>query len=411
MYLRKEHMSRIQISQKSSIFLTVGLKYLLLFLGLSLLDIRCSSCQLSLATDHAAKICSMCKIALHDNDSCIVKYNNNIMCKQCFKRGVSDNRFFEEQARENWMGKNIPPKKRPRTSYLEPDDEMLMLNFSKITRATAIGLLRNGHLVHTNPLKIEQHHVTLRNTCSFDSVVQLLCVGYCDSKNFQLKVDSLSDNSVCKLLKTVINSGVAAAYRQRARILFNNFDHVSLPGDILCVHAESTLFNTIVKTFDNLSMATREGRCEFCKHNDITRTYFISVEVNEINQLEKSVLEQLSTKNNLICPVCTKRCFTYDFYLNDNFIIIEPVNVSSMNLELEISLDSIPKYIKAANVTFILRGIAGYVGISDPNYLGHFVAYGYRHNNKWVLYNDLLKKPEAVPAQRNVKCVMLFYTV
>jgi len=82
-----------------------------------------------------------------------------------------------------------------------------------------------------------------------------------------------------------------------------------------------------------------------------------------------------------------------------------------MRLEIKTNLDKINKFIKVDSTTFILRGVIGYQGTHDPDSLGHFIAYGYRHNDKWISYNDLKKTPECISPNTNVGCVLLFYTV
>lgn len=354
----------------------------------------------------------MCHVVLHNNHNCVVNYKNKILCKGCFKKGLDDSRFFEEQAEEQWMGKNVPPKKRLRFSYLEPDNEVLMLDFSKKHRSVAIGLLRNGHLVHTKPIKIGANYITLQNTCSFDSITQLLGVAYCDSEAFKRKIDEIKENNLCELVKKLVKNGVIGAYNIRAKILFNTFDHVTLPENILCVHAEGAMFNTITKIFGDIYMGTCIYSCQTCQYNSIERIHYISVEVSNINNLSENVASFFHCEiKRTRCLECPSGLVTKQIVLDSFFLIIEPVNIPSLNLELEISLDSIPKYMSICETKFILRGICAYQGEPDPNHLGHFLAYGYRHNDKWIMYNDLLKKPEAVSPKQRVRCILFFYSI
>lgn len=111
------------------------------------------------------------------------------------------------------------------------------------------------------------------------------------------------------------------------------------------------------------------------------------------------------------CPECIKYTLSQQIQMDNSFVIIEPINIPSLTLHLNLSLDSIPKYLKNHNTTYLLRGIVAYQGEINSIHLGHFVAYGFRHNDKWTMYNDLLKKPEDVSPSTQIKCVLLFYTI
>lgn len=335
------------------------------------------------------------------------------MCKFCFKNHANSNQLLmEKEVEEQWMRRNIPPKKRIRCSYLEPDDETLLIDYTKTHRAVAIGLLRNGNIVHKKPLKINNKLVLLQNTCSFDTISQLFCVAYCDSAAFQNVFSQNPNNFFANLLQKILKSGITAAYTIRGQILLNSFPHDVLPGNILCVQGESTLFNTVSKVLNNFYMGTETRQCMSCKNEISKQVYFLSVEISCILELNKNVADFLSKPNERkTCLKCNNNVVNRKIELFNNYVLIEPINIHELSLDLKLSLDSVPKSLKCGQTTFILRGLVGYQGDFDPNHLGHFVAYGYRHNDKWLMYNDMLTKVQTISPTTVINAVLFFYSI
>lgn len=86
---------------------------------------------------------------------------------------------------------------------------MAVIDWTRKINITTIGLLRNGNIVHLKPLKIFKQLITLRNTCGLDALIQIFCIGYCDSFIIKEYMELIKDsNRFAKLVVQVVNKGV-----------------------------------------------------------------------------------------------------------------------------------------------------------------------------------------------------------
>lgn len=76
-------------------------------------------------------------------------------------------------------------KKRTRKSYLEPASELLYNNYDMfLNKVSPIGVIRNGNICDLLPVKMKDGcFIALKNTCGFDSLLQLLATAYYYGKN------------------------------------------------------------------------------------------------------------------------------------------------------------------------------------------------------------------------------------
>lgn len=187
------------------------------FLETTLLqNVFCPSCQLKQSfTD----FCSSCQTSVHRHKLCLkANEKNTIFCLKCSK--------LEQNSFENWRGLASETPKRPRHSYLEPCSEVLKVDYSNLRKVISIGLLRNGHLVDLKPIKLSKTlSVTLSNTCCFDSIVQLMASGVCDSETFkELVLLNTERIKIAEIVNDLVRHGVTKkTYRLRAEILTEIF--------------------------------------------------------------------------------------------------------------------------------------------------------------------------------------------
>jgi hypothetical protein len=106
----------------------------------------------------------------------------------------------EMAALENWKGKGgpssdrgLPIKKRKKSFYLTTSPEWRLMDDSKLKGKVKIGLLKNGNAHSLKAVKIGKELLSLRNTCAYDSVVQVLAVYYCDSEAYREFADQLNE--------------------------------------------------------------------------------------------------------------------------------------------------------------------------------------------------------------------------
>lgn len=107
--------------------------------------------------------------------------------------------------------KQNPHKKRPRTSYLEPNAELLSTNYNARNKVQAISVIRNGIFPQLKPMPFKEY-VWVRLTYTTTG----LCI--CDSCGFSQYVEILEDLSY--LVKNLVKEAVTKKmYRIRATIL------------------------------------------------------------------------------------------------------------------------------------------------------------------------------------------------
>jgi len=98
-------------------------------------------------------------------------------------KGVTQNIYSvpnledEEISEENW--KNVQKSSRKRKSiYLTPNREILLRNIDSRAKTKVIGLIKNGSKSKFMSVKCNNGNYVLSNTCSFDTIVQMLAVAY-----------------------------------------------------------------------------------------------------------------------------------------------------------------------------------------------------------------------------------------
>jgi hypothetical protein len=101
-------------------------------------------------------------------------------------KGVTQNIYSvpnledEEISEENWRNVQKSSRKR-KYIYLTPNCEILLRNIDSLAKTKVIGLIQNGRKSKFISVKCNNSNYFLSNTCSFDSIVQMLAVAYCDS--------------------------------------------------------------------------------------------------------------------------------------------------------------------------------------------------------------------------------------
>lgn len=233
-------------------------------------DIVCSSCQLQLPASEDK--CSLCNNVVHMNDSCRKYVEDKLLCCHCFNANKNKQCVLDVLHEENWRGKNVPPKKRIRESYLDPQTEFLEIDFSK-KKVTPVGLLRNGHLIHLKPVKFKNCSILLSNTCGFDSISQIFATAYCDSKSFQTYLESIVGNEFITFVLHMIKKGVCASTYKKRADCFLTWPRTELAQGLTKINGEATI-SEVLDHFFHATLFSVEY-IENCKHCS-----FISIKKN-----------------------------------------------------------------------------------------------------------------------------------
>lgn len=104
---------------------------------------------------------------------------------------------------------------------MAPNKEILLRNINSQAKNHTIELIRNGSTSKFRSIKLKSKNVFLSNTCAFDSIVQILAGGYCDSTDYGTFVsDNKTINLLWNLIFTLLKDEVTVqTYRKRAIIL------------------------------------------------------------------------------------------------------------------------------------------------------------------------------------------------
>jgi len=117
---------------------------------------------------------------------------------------------------ENWGGKITPDKeKTKRPTYMDPFPDWDLVQSHKFVN---MPLLRNGNLCDS--IKLKNKYVCVRNTCAFDSVVQLLSHAIGKEKFYKNVIED-SQLPVLKLAQNILIHGKITVndYKIRTNIL------------------------------------------------------------------------------------------------------------------------------------------------------------------------------------------------
>lgn len=365
-------------------------------------DVFCPSCQLK---QNFTDSCSNCQTGVHRNKLCASEIENNtIVCLKCSR--------LEQNSFENWRGlASETPKRRPRHSYLEPSSEILEVDYTNLRKVISIGLLRNGHLVDLMPIRISKAlSVTLSNTCGFDSIVQLMASGVCDSETFkQLVLSNTERIKIAEIVHDLAKHGVTKkTYRLRAEILTAIFDTHVNPCGIISLSVETEVGNLLPR-LDFHYCAMKRIECTECSYQKVQFLYSVEIcvdgdfNLSELQDATKFTPFRDCSQNNCNGKLQKKT----DFSLTHMFI--EPLNMEAKTFELYSSLDRIPKSINIDGNTYILRGVIGYVGPNTGT--GHFICYCFRHNNKWEEFDDRNTRSQPCSSKKVVRMQMFLYSL
>lgn len=359
-------------------------------------------------------------------------------------KSEDNNLITENQEVENWKGLGTS-KKRPRKSYLEPNSEMLQVDFKTPNKIIPIGLLKNGNLDTLKPVRIGKGKITVKNTCGFDSLLQLACAAYCDSPEYKKELDKVeSESEMAKLVISMIKSGPSPKlYRQRAVMLRNILPSNELPARLILVDAALSIGQVVDKSWSTFPTGIEQQNCSssYCPRKEITNSIpscCICIPDNDSSNLEVRICANLTSSHTHICQstfndlIGDKTCvpeYAYsDLELSPHLlckgnrrikrvpssshIMVEVIQNNIKKLvQMEIEPIKLPTSIQIIDQNYILRGVVAYRGGADIGSIGHFTALCRGHNGEWEEYDDLRDKVLNCNPQQKRILHLLFYTV
>lgn len=336
------------------------------------------------------------------------KKKENTCCasaKKNKKRKLSDEEFPADLNNvENW--KNLAPK----PSKLAGRENKIIINCPEILAAQEREnvkqpkkkLLINGNMFD-NFVKIRKNFdVQVQNTCSVDSVCQILVQGWIDYAHIRSLISG-SNNKLMQVVASLATKGaVSCTYKQRAQAL----SEILRPSNLNTIgNCEKVTYNCYGNLGQRIAQLlgddhpslTREVACSICPPITFNEAL---LDVNYSVLLKKGVqsLARAVNKNSVRiehCPACRADNPNVENTLNMKKIIFittellvemhKRKKISERFIGLwEICLKDIPTKIMLERLDYNLIGVVA----QRP---GHYIGYRRRITGQWDECNDLAK--------------------
>ncbi|XP_044760405.1 uncharacterized protein LOC123317859 [Coccinella septempunctata] len=238
------------------------------------------------------------------------------------------------QEEENWGGLGNK-KKMPKSLYLTKNYEVFdaLEDFKKVQK---IPLIKNGNHPSLRATNLEGSSYSLRNTCAFDSLVQIFLVGFRDKEEIRISLEKLASegNMFPDIVKYISSKGINThSYRMRTMILKNLFD----------TNTRHITENNYLVIFADLPSMKEVSVCEngcTAKHKNLR---VLSVDHTKIGKnCENIIGEHIVLRGKQKCYSCNGYRES-ELTETGQYCFMEPVNLSDHTTNLDISVEDIPK--------------------------------------------------------------------
>ncbi|XP_031355882.1 uncharacterized protein LOC116180164 [Photinus pyralis] len=363
----------------------------------------------------------------------------------------------ESRETEHWKGLGGSPKTKRKARYLGPCPEWATIEESNVRNAPKVGFLRNGGLISAKPKRSSGKIMQLKNTCAFDSIVQVLACIYVDSLKVRDCFESMENPcEVLRLAQYLAQTSRAGlqATNMRSSILTQAFPGKELVGGVIshdCVTTAAHMY-TVTNCPESF---TEHIHCPspYCPEPNINKKYHIV-------RIDPEGLGELGLKNlqdaiQQIVPgqICSKKLLTevpQNWYNSDVYTdpetkedkvnyycsgVIERTYTPSSLLFMEILstnenkrspnaqfqdvgteelirclLSSIPPVISFHKSTYRLRGVINYKAPIIASDDGHYIGYSLRCDGTWEVFDDLKTKVSRASGDTSVSPHSLIYS-
>lgn len=344
-----------------------------------------------------------------------------------FNAKPNDNSYLNEE--ENWKGKNRKEKTtkkqenldsqrkntKKRGRYLTPCIDIQLIH-NRPLRRKKTALLRNG--ICLGPVWIGRRLVQLKNTCPFDTFVEILSTAYIDNDYYLQKLDILKDSFLTiSLIKSyAINGPTTALYTERGNILATVFNETH--NTIDCASNTSRLIESLLQ---DIPSSKNETQCLNCGIQ-IKLTTTIEVDAEKVikfgfNSGFDRFITDFFLEKKVTCNHCKFQCSSQNVPGIHLIFDIEYALYRSFHQEFHqnapetIYIRDIKNKITISNKNYILNGIIVYMPPALAGRIGHFVAYCRRVTGSWEIHNDMCKELTKVHNDNTkVKACNIIYT-
>lgn len=282
--------------------------------------------------------------------------------------------------------------------------------------------LINGGLLKGVVIDSEKSNFLLfaRNTCAFDSMASILATAAIDNSNFFAKLEANTNIDMFDFVKTLVVSGVGSLVeKSRHQLLYklyaktqqrNTIESQNISVSINCWDSARDVW---VELFRSQPSAVITIDCKHCKEYEKEYTPKI-IERKTISPNHNTIISEGFCNLQLAVSFGKPtRCILCSEMLDQTVILSDQIYIeldvrgkdSYININQHgerCKIRDIPKTICLQNRVYRLAGIVAYM----PD---HFVAYCWRYNNLWELYNDLLKKKQSATDSSEIEPHGLIY--
>lgn len=273
-------------------------------------------------------------------------------------------------------------------------------DFVQSHKFISIPILKNGNMCDS--IKLKNKYICIRNTCAFDSFVQILAHAIAEEKMYKSYVQDLQQ-PILKMVQNILRGKIIAKdYIIRAEILQEiNLCKTSSTRNIQFLDANCNIDHIIQILFPDVPSVTRYTKCSNCSSMQLRNLPTLCINVGillkkgfnyiqeAINDTENLNSSQASCKK---CNCLLERTHEYGPHIFIDTSIISDPNYNTECKE-NLSLDSLTKSIKLAEKYYTLCGIIDYKGNERKSFttIGHYTAVAYT-GLSWYEYDGLKKK-------------------
>ncbi|KAK5649722.1 hypothetical protein RI129_000751 [Pyrocoelia pectoralis] len=320
--------------------------------------------------------------------------------------------WSEEDWIENWRGQGVCPKRRRTGYYGVPCPEVLTLEAEKKIK---ISLLKNLNQIRT-PIAFNKEKYIIDNSCPFDSVIQALAVGYCDSLEMRRLVDEDGDNIIFKLVKSLLKDGTKPiTLKMRIEILIKcgkfeckRFEPISAPGKnqtkhMLKMDCACNVSYILTSFIDELHSGIESMSCQSCGMKRQRQIPFITLDCDERKDFFASMQKSIIKNKSFFCKTCSVennvQCTARPFL----FIDCDHGYIALNELSLQVKYND-RNYVLRAVIHFEQPSASTVIAI------GHYVTYGKRLDGLWELFDDCSREFTTVSSNYRINPHLILYS-
>lgn len=281
-----------------------------------------------------------------------------------------------------------------------------------------IPILKNGNL--SESVKFKTKYVCLRNTCAFDSFVQMLAHAIGKEKYYQNCIQDFQ-YPILKLAQNILIRGKITAndYKTRIEILQEtNLCKITGTRHVKFLDAACNVDHIIQMLFTDLPSVVRFTKCSSCDYMQCRNlpTLCINVEIL-LKKGFKYVQEAIDDTENLnvrqaLCKKCSVNLERTHDYGPHIFLDTSVISDPNYNVECKenVSLENFTKMIKLGGKSYTLCGIIDYKGNQSKSFatIGHYTAMAYT-GFSWYEYDSLKPNKSCVSSQKIVTPHTIMY--